>query len=79
MSAFAFGLGFKREHLGGWSQRKFSLNFQNIYCLCPNNFEFMVMPKGLFSFPQFCDLDKVAIDNNLTYDSANIDKKSFEY
>jgi hypothetical protein len=47
--------------------------------LCPNIFEFMLIPKVLFSFPQFCDLDKVAIDNNLTYDSANIDKKSFEY
>jgi hypothetical protein len=37
------------------------------------------MPQVLFSFPQFCDLDKVAIIHNLTYDSANIDKKSFEY
>jgi hypothetical protein len=36
----------------------------------------MVMPKGLFSFPRFCDLDKVAIIHNLTYDSANIDKKN---
>jgi hypothetical protein len=34
------------------------------------------MPKVLFSFPQFCDLDKVAIVHNLTYDSANIDKKN---
>lgn len=36
----------------------------------------MVMPNVLFSFPQFCDLDKVAIVHNLTYDSANIDKKN---